>query len=193
MKIFKSLSTAALAVFILQAHAQNEIPTGFKNGTIVLADSTVLSGYIKESIRSHASLLLLDKPGGKRKSYDGSQLISAIIDSTKYLCISGDFFKVICEGELSFLQKASDASAKPSYNGTEIVFNNGTEGRPGDYFIYAKQQNQLKLVTKKTFDYVIETSFTNCTAAIDKAKKNHSDIAQLKEAVEVYNNRNNNR
>jgi len=190
MKIFKSLSTAVLTVFILQVHAQNEIPKGFKNGTVILTDSSVVSGYIKENIRNHASLVMLDKSGEKKKSYDGSQLISAIIDNTKYFCIRGDFFKVISEGELNFLQKSSDASAKPSYNGTETIFNNGTQGKPGDYFIYNKQQNQLNLVTKKTIDHVIETSFINCTEAIDIAKKDRSDLAQLKEAVEVYNNRN---
>jgi hypothetical protein len=87
------------------------------------------------------------------------------------------------------LQKSSDASSKPSYNGTEAIFMHGTEGKPGDYFIYDIMGKQLKLVSKKTFDKVIAVSFADCTAAIDKAKVIGNDIYQLKEAVEIYNNR----
>jgi hypothetical protein len=124
------------------------------------------------------------------RNYTGGDLISTEIDGTTFLCIKGDFFKVICTGDLSFLQKSSDASGKPSYNGTEVVFSNGTEGSPNDYFIYDNRNKQLQLVSRKNFSEVIAATFADYTAAIDKAKTTSSDIAQLKDAVEFYNRRN---
>jgi hypothetical protein len=94
---------------------------------------------------------------------------------------------VISEGELNFLQKASDASGRPSFNGNDAVFSNGTEGKPDDYFIYNSKNKELKLVSKKNLDEVINKTFAGNTAAIDKAKAANGDVAQLKEAVDVYN------
>ena len=102
----------------------------------------------------------------------------------------GDFFEVLSEGELNFLQKASDASGKPTYNGNEAIFSSGTEGKPNDYFIYTTSSKQLRLVSKKNVDEIIAASFTGYTAAIDKAKTANGDLSQLKDAVEIYNNRN---
>ena len=127
----------------------------------------------------------------KKKNYAGTDLKSLEIDGAKYICIKGDFFKVLCEGELNFLQKCSDASQKPSYNGTEVIFTNGTEGKPNDYFIYSITNKQLKLVSRKNVDEVIASSFAGCREAIDKAKNANRDIYQLKDAVTVYNNRSN--
>ena len=96
----------------------------------------------------------------------------------------------MCEGELSFLQKASDASSKPVYVGSEAMFINGTQGRPGDYFIFNKSLQQLKLVNNKNVTEVTAQTFINCEAAIAKAKGTGTDISLLKDTVVIYNNRN---
>jgi hypothetical protein len=191
MKLLHILPVLVLSSILLQANAQSEIPKGFKKGTIVLADNSSLSGYIKDNIRSNASIVLVNETGADKKSYNGSDLISAEIEGTKYLCINGDFFKIISQGELNFLQKSSDASGKVSYNGNEAVFSNGTEGKPNDYFIYNTKNKELKLVSKKNLDEVVAKTFAGNAAAIDKAKTTNGDVAQLKDAVEIYNNRNN--
>lgn len=190
MKLLNTLTATVLSLVFLQASAQTEAPKGFQKGTIILADNSSLSGFIKDNIRKDASLAFIQQAGDKKKNYEGSELASAEIDGTKYRCIKGDFFKILCDGDLNFLQKSSDASGKPTYNGNEAVFSSGTEGKLNDYFIYNSKDKQLKLVTKKSFDEVIAASFDGNTAAIDKAKTVSGDPAQLKTAVELYNNRN---
>lgn len=184
----KTLQLFWIAVFSLSffaGQAQSEAPAGYTRGAVVLTDSSVVSGYIRDKIRSNASLTLLAE--NKKKNYDGNNLISATVGDEKFICIKGDFFKVICEGGLSFLQKASDASQKPVYNGTEAIFINGTPGDRDDYFIYNTQKKQLSLVTKKNLGKVTDEAFANHTAALVKAREVHEEIAQLKEAVELYN------
>lgn len=190
MKILNTLTATVLSLVFLQADAQTESPKGFKKGTIVLADGSSLTGLVKESIRKNASLVFTTSEGDKKKNYDGSELAAAEIDGTRFICINGDFFKVLCDGDLCFLQKSSDASTKPTYNGNDAIFSSGTEGKLNDYFIYNSKIKQLKLVSKKNLDEVITASFDGCTAAIEKAKTVNSDLSQLKAAVEVYNNRN---
>lgn len=173
-----------------QDQSQNQpLPKGFKNGKVVLENNTILSGYIREHFRSHASVIFISDKGGKGRELDGQQLRSLTIDSTTYRCLKGDFFKVITEGEIAFLQKCSDASGKPVYNGTDPLLINGTEGRPGDYFVYNNGLGQLTWVTRKTLGKVVRETFGNCTAAIDKAGTVHSDIVDLRDAIELYNNR----
>jgi hypothetical protein len=190
MKIVNLLTLCIVSLVLTQANAQTEAPKGFKKGSLVLADGSSLPGFIKDNIRSNASVSFIAETGGKKKNYDGSDLNGAEIEGTKFICIKGDFFKVLSEGELSFLQKASDASGKPTYNGNEASFSSGTEGKPNDYFIYTTTSKQLKLVSKKNVDEVIAASFAGYTAAIDKAKTANGDLSQLKDAVELYNNRN---
>jgi hypothetical protein len=187
MKIFKLLPALMLSIFFLQAGAQTEATKGFAAGKIVLADNTVLPGLIKDNIRKNASVVLLSD--GKEKKYDGSDITSAEIDGISYTCIKGDFFKVVAAGELSFLQKSSNASSKPTYIGTDVVFISGTEGKPGDYFIYNSKDKELKLVSKKTLNTVVAASFDGYAPALEKAKTAQNDIAQLKDAVETYNSR----
>lgn len=170
--------------------AMANTPKGFKKGAVVLEDNTVLSGYIRDHIRAQASILFIPADGAKRRELDGGQIRSLQIDSTRFLCLKGDFFRVITDGELVFLQKQSDASGKPVYNGTEPLLINGTEGRPGDYFVYDNRQKVLRLVTKKTLGKVVTETFGNCTAAIDKAGTVHSDMGDLRGAIELYNSRN---
>ena len=185
MKIVTAIVAAAL--ICMQVQAQQEAPKGFKKGTLTLTDKSTLTGYVKDNIRNSASVILINGSGDRKKTYDGSALASAEIDGIKFLCINGDFFRIICEGNLNFLQKESDASGKPSYNGTEAVSMNGTEGSRGDYFIYDSRSHQLKLVTKKNFDAVIAGAFANNTTAIEKANAARNDLLKLKEAVESYN------
>lgn len=187
---FSAFFTAILfSISFLQLQAQNEIPKGFAKGYIVLADGSAIPGYIKENIRSNASLTIIEETGGKKRNYNGSELRSVYIDSARFLCIKGDFFKVICEGDLYFLQKASNASDKPVYNGTEAVSMNGTEGKINDYFFYDNKSQQLRLLTKRNIPAMIETSFNNCAAAISKAKEAGDDLPRLKQAVTIYNTR----
>ncbi|MEP7373015.1 MAG: hypothetical protein ABI675_06455 [Chitinophagaceae bacterium] len=187
MKNLKIVLVVVLSVYFTVTQAQTEAPKGFKKGTLTLADNSTISGNIKSNIRSSASVSFLSEEGGKKQNYDGSELISAEIDGTKFICIKGDFFRVISNGGLSFLQKASDASNKYSYNGNEAVFSSGTEGKPDDYFIYDSRNKELKRISKKNFDEVTAAAFAGNAAAIDKAKAVNGDIAQLKEAVEIYN------
>ena len=190
MKILKIFPVLILSSIFLQVNAQTEIPKGFKKGSIVLADNSSLSGYVKDNIRHNASVILANEAGGKKKSYNGSELTSAEIEGTKFLCINGDFFRIISQGELNFLQKSSDASGKLYYNGNEAFVSSGTEGKPDDYFIYSNSNKELKLISKKNFDEVVAKTFAGNAAAIDKAKAANGDVAQLKDAVDVYNNRN---
>jgi hypothetical protein len=188
MKILKLLPVIALGLFTLQATAQTDAPKGFSKGKVVLADNTVVTGYIKDNIRKDASVVLLTD--GKEKKYNGSDIASAEIDGIGYSCIKGDFFKIVTKGELTFLQKASNASSKPTYIGNEAFFVSGTEGKPGDYFIYENKNNLLKLVSKKNLNEVVASSFGGYEPAIEKAKAAQADIAQLKGAVESFNTRN---
>ena len=190
MKIINALVFSIVSLVLSQANAQTEVPKGFKKGTIVLADGSSLPGFIKDNIRNNASVIFISEAGGKKKNYDGSDLNTAEIEGTKFICIKGDFFKVLSEGELNFLQKSSDASSKPTYNGNEAIFSSGTEGKLNDYFIYDSKDQKLKLISKKNVDEVIAASFAGNTAAIDKAKTANGDLSQLKVAVEIYNNRN---
>ena len=191
MKRITSFAAFFLTLVSLQLKSQNTVPNGFTKGSVTLADNTEITGFVKDDIRSKAAVVLIPATGEKKITYDGDKLNGAMIEGTKYICIKGDFFKVVCEGELSFIQKASDASSKPVYVGTEAMFINGTEGRKGDYFILNKSLQQLKLVNNKNVTAVTAQSFINCEAAINKAKQTGNDIALLKDAVVIYNNRNN--
>jgi len=123
----------------------------------------------------------------EKKNYDGSALQSASIGEDKFLCIKGDFFKVIEDGSIKFLQKSSDASSKPVYNGNQAVFINGTAGNPGDYFLYISSSRELKHLSRKTVSTVVAESFGKCEQALAKAKAINDDISKLNEAVQEFN------
>ncbi len=189
MKISMTLAVTVLSLFVLQAHGQTEPPKGYEKGSVLLADGSAINGYIKDNISKNASVSFI-AADEKKKNYDGAALKGVEISGTKYVCINNDFFKLLCDGELQFLQKSSDASGKLVYNGSEGSFSSGTEGKPGDYFIYNNKAGELKWVSKKNIKEVAESSFAGYTAAIDKAKAVTGDLAQLKEAVEIFNSRN---
>jgi len=188
MKILTTLALTVLSFTIMEADAQSDIPKGFSTGTITFADGTRQSCLLKDYIRKNASITIVTT-GHKKINYDGKDLLAAEINGTKYICIYGDFFKVLCEGELSFLQKSSDASGKLSYNGTEPIFSNGTDGKRDDYFVYNTNDKQLNLISKKNVGEIAAKSFADCTAALDKAKTINGDLSQFRGAVEEYNNR----
>jgi len=187
MRTLQTITVFAFFFIALNVKAQNEMPKGYAKGTIVLPDNTSVSGFVKDKMKSDASVSLIDE-NQKKKKYNGSDILSVSIGDANYICIKGDFFKTICSGKLCFLQKMSDASGKPTYNGAEAIFSNGTEGKQGDYFIYNSEDKQLKLVAKKNFNETIAAVFAGNTAALDKAKTVNGDPSQLKDAVEVYNN-----
>lgn len=191
MKLLTAFAAVILTLAFLSAKSQITVPKGFTQGSITLADNSVITGFLKNEIRNNAAVVLIPANGGKKITYEGTKLKSAIIDQTEYLCINGDFFKLICAGELSFLQKESDASSKPVYNGSEAIFINGTAGKPGDFYIFNNAQQQLQWVNTKNIATVSSQSFIDCDAAISKARQTGNDIALLKDAVVIYNNRNN--
>lgn len=185
MKTKKTLLSLALSIITLITTAQ-EAPKGFTKGNIILTDGTTISGFIKEKIRSNASLTILDGEN-KKKNYDGSAIQAASIGEDKFVCIKGDFFKVIEDGAIKFLQKSSDATSKPVYNGNQAVFINGTEGKPGDYFLYISSSHELKHLNRKTISTIVTESFGKCEQALAKAKAINDDISRLNEAVQEFN------
>lgn len=188
MKLFKILSAVAILAMSFTSLKAQETPKGFGKGKVILADGSVVSGFVKEKIRSNASVTVISEVNNKKKNYNGNELLSAEIGEDKFICLKGDFFKVLNDGGLKFVQKSSDASGKPIYNGNQAVFANGTEGKPGDYFIYNNGTKELKLVTKKTITTVTAESFAGCDTAIAKAKTVNGDMAEMGEAVTLYNN-----
>jgi hypothetical protein len=185
MKMKQGLTTVILLALAVITHAQNTIPAGYAKATIVLDNGNSISGYVKDNIKKISSVIFVDEAGSNKKQYEGSDIKTISIDTLHFICIKGDFFKVLCAGKLNYLQKASNSSAKPTYNGTEAIFTNGTEGKIGDYFIYSYQQ--LKLLNRKNMDAFINTDLAGCTAAIQQAKASNGDVAKLGEAVDTFN------
>src|SRR5687767_2470329 len=144
------------AILLLSSlNIKAQMAKGYKKGTIVLADSTHLSGYVKDNMASDASISIMTENTEKKIKYTGSDILSTEIDGKKFLCLKGDFFQIITSGDLTFLKKMSNASSKPVYNGTEAIFITGSEGRQGDYFIYDSALKQLLLVNRKNKERII--------------------------------------
>jgi hypothetical protein len=186
MRILQSILAVASFLFVSGANAQTETPKGYAKGSIVLPDNSSVAGYVKDNMRKNAAVSFIDE-NQKKVNYSGSDIASVTIGSDNFIAIKGDFFKTICNGKLCFVQKMSDASGKLSYNGSEAVFASGTDGKPGDYFIYETKTKELKLVTKKNISEVSAVSFAGCNEAIEKSKTVTDDMLQLKDAVTVYN------
>src|SRR5438477_3743527 len=111
----KNLVVMTLTLAMFSANAQDATSKGFKTGTITLADGKKLSGYVKDNMHNNASIVF-QQEGGKKKTYDGTQLNAIEIEGVKFICINNDFFKVLSDGDLNFLQKSSDAKGKIVYN-----------------------------------------------------------------------------
>ncbi len=186
MKIHNALSPLVFCLVISFAQAQTEIPPGYTKGTVTLANNQILAGYIKDNMKKSSSVYFVDEAGNNKKTFSSNEINGVKTATGNYIAIKGDFFKIICEGKINFLQKTSDAFNKPFYNGTEVVFSSGTDGKIGDYFAY--DDNQLKLLNKKNVDTFISTALTGCPQGIERAKTINGDIAQLKEAIDICNN-----
>lgn len=176
----------ALVLLMLNfSRVQAQAPEGYVAGSIKTANGNIQNGFIKESIRKKGNISFYENAGSKKKVYDATELESCRIDTVQYKCISGDFFRIICTGKMDFLQKASNASGKLSYNGTEPIISSGTPGKAGDYFIYSGQQ--LVQVEKNSIPGIMNQQLSNCAAAVEKAKSIGNDIAAFSSVVTIYN------
>lgn len=184
------LMMAALLGLLSITVAQTAPPQGFEKGSIVMANGSTVAGWVKNEMANKASVTLLPEAGGKKQRHDAYNLTAVTLGSQQFRCVKGDFFKVICAGDIDFLQKASDCTGKMVYNGADAIYLSGTEGKLGNYFMYTAKTAALQLVTDKNLTAVTQTHFASCAAAINKAKETGADIAKLKEAVDIYNNRN---
>ncbi len=190
----KHLTTAAVFFILLNSqflHAQQvSIPLGFVKAKITLQNGQTLQGNIKEDIKKRAAILFMDNADAKKTLYNGDQISSIVFDEQQFICIKGDFFKLIVAGEYSFLQKLSNAAEKPVYIGTEAMFINGSEGKIGSYYLYNMASKTLQLLTKNNMETIANNAFASCQAAIAKAKSINQNISQLQDVVTIYNNRN---
>jgi hypothetical protein len=140
----------ALTLFIgFSAFAQSSIPEGFVAGKIVLSNGAEVSGYLKDNIRKKSSIVFYNPANNKKETLDANALSEVSLSDSKYLCLYGDFFKVVTPGEHAVLIKSSDAAGKPYYNGVETIINKGTDGKIDDQFEYAANTNELKPIHKK--------------------------------------------
>lgn len=173
----------------LQAAAQKNIPAGFHKGQVVLFDGQTIRGYIKNTIRTNAAVVLMDENGNK-KTYGGHQLSRVTIDSAEFVCMQNDFFEVLCPGNISVIRKSSDGAGKIiGYNGTEPVVNSGTGGKLNDLFFYKKNQNRLYRVSKKDYDAVIRTVFAGCRDIIEEKEGYQFSKEEFIRLAGIFNNR----
>jgi hypothetical protein len=170
----------------VSAYSQSISLKGYKKGKMLLSNGTILSGHIKDNTASDASITFVNDSTAKKVKYTGLEIISVEIEDTKFLCLKGDFFKVLFSGELNLLQKASNVSSRPQYNGTEAIFLNGTEGKQGDYFMYGGEKGQLLWINKKNREAILSL-FAGDTASLEVAKQNASDKEVIKNAVALFN------
>ncbi len=173
--------------FFLLLNVKAQAPEGFVKGSVTLADGSTSSGYVKENMKKNASIVFINDKSSDKKIYNSTEINAVAVDGASYVSLKGDFFKLICSGKISFLQKASNASGKTIYNGSEAIILPGTEGKIGEYFSYAA--NELTLINKNTMEAFIG-QLSNCTAAVEKAKSVNGDIAALADAVVIYNSYN---
>jgi len=167
--------------------AQSEIPKGYLSGNVTVLNGSVTKGYIKNNIRYKATISFINPETGKKTEYNGNNLIALEMEGNSFICINGDFFKILSKGPLCLLQKSSDASSIPVYNGSDPVFSNGTDGRPGDYFFYTENTRELNLISEKIYQKIITQKLGSCPAAFNRANASVNDINGLKEAVDFYN------
>lgn len=178
---------AALAA-LLPGGLRAQSSDGFSTGFIILADGTRLDGNIKEQFKAKAAIQF-QPATGKKTTYSAGALNEVVIGSTRYISYANDFFKVSHEGaKASLLQKVSDATGKVIYNGSEAAgISSGTEGKPGDFFIRKKGDNQMHLLSKLTLNTTAATLFADCTTLADAAKAGKLDITDLENIVARYN------
>ncbi len=138
------LLNIALLLFVANSNAQTEVPKGFEKGNITLADGNNLAGYVKDQIRKSASIQFYNPTTGKKQMLDGNNLNAVETNGNRYLCLNGDFYKVLNNTDPMLLQKSSDVTGKSSYNGAETIISKGNEGKIDDQFQYNSNTNELK-------------------------------------------------
>lgn len=148
MKI-KTFFLAITLFFGFGAMAQTTIPEGFVAGKIILSNGSEFAGYLKDNMRKKSSIIFYNPSNNKKETLDANTLTEVSINNSKYICLYGDFFKILTPGEHAILVKSSDAAGKPYYNGVETVINKGTDGKIDDQFEYAANTNELKPLPKK--------------------------------------------
>jgi hypothetical protein len=187
MKKKSLLFTIAFLLVSFFTIAQSNIPAGFEKASVSLLNGNLLTGYIKNNIKKNAAIIFIAEQSTKKTTYNGNEIATVKINEENFICVHGDFFKVISAGKLNFVQKQSDASNIATYNGGEAIFSNGTEGKIGDYFIY--ENKTLQIVTKRTIASFIQTSLASNAKAVEKAKLINGDIAKLAEAINIFNSK----
>ena len=188
MKQFLSYLLLFSTSFILSNSLQAQAPAGYKAGYVIGVDGVRKEGFIKESFKSKASLSF-QTADGKKTVYTGSDINEAGIEGQVYTTWLSDFFKVISTGpKVTLYQKASDASGKVIYSGSEVVgINPGTEGSVADHFIKANGADKLVLITKKNFEEVVVKHCTDCPVLTEGVKANKFSYQEIEKAVQAYN------
>jgi hypothetical protein len=177
-------SIAFLISNLLQA--QPTVTDDVVQGSITMLDGTIVQGTVKDKIKKSASIIVIDEVTKKKKVIEGHQILTATINKVKYVTIGGDFFTVLADGKLSFLQKNSDASNKIKYSGSNPVGSYGTDGNINDFFIYSN--NVLEIVHKKNMKEQIKQHLINCAEAYNNANNIKEDVILLQKAIEIFNN-----
>ena len=167
-------------------NAGAQVPEGYVKASVIMADQTILQGFLQDNLKKKASVTFINEKGERKKVFYGTDVNGIIIDSVEYTAIKGDFFRILCRGKMSFLQKASHAAGKMIYNGSEAFAIPGTNGKIGDYFLY--KDNQLTLINKNSLEGLVATQFSGSDAATEKAKAINGNIPALADAVVLYNN-----
>jgi hypothetical protein len=188
MKQIKIILTISLALIHFISHAQKNIPSDFVKARITLLDGQTLTGFAKEKMKKFATIVFIKDSINEKTTYDGNQIKSIQIASDSFICMSGDFFKIITSGKIYFIQKQSNTSDIVRYNCSDAFFSTGTDGKIGSYF--ALVENKLTLINKKTLANFIQTNLIKNQEAVAKAKLINDDISKLKEAIAIYNTNN---
>jgi hypothetical protein len=181
-RVFLALCLS-IALLPLATNAQTETKKGF----VVTENDQRIEGQLQESFKK--GKLVVTLPGNARKTYAPSELKSFTLDDINYISHSNDFYKEIATGSKAQLyQKVTDNSGEKIYNGAEIVgYTTTTPGRRGDYYLL-RSGADMDLITKRNFrDYFLKL-FSNNESLVSKIKDKSLDYAQLKEAVDLYNN-----
>lgn len=168
-KILAALVVTMLVVNGINAQ-QSANPTstdGFVSGQIVLPGGSPLVGSIKENIRKKGEVVLL--VDGKKTKYKAGDVASVKIGSTTYITNNYTFYEIVHSGnKVSLLRKASEPSTQ--YNGTDAIVVT-SEGSIDDLF-YKKNEDAMKLVTKKNYKEVLgDCAGTMETFNADNVKK----------------------
>lgn len=161
----------------------------FRKGSVITSNREQLSGKIRESFKSNGMITFLS-PDGNKKVYSPSEIVSFSVDTVGFLSYANDFYKeIFCGAKICLYQKVTNNRDKVFYNGSEAAgFVKTTEGKVGDYYVFATGKKELELITKNTFEkYFLDLSKGNKVLQ-EKIKDGTLGYAQIVKVVELYNN-----